>query len=480
MTDQPGVEAHTDPDAHTSNAYPGAVGMIPSRTGLLAVLDTDAELRSYSRQTMVLLSHAIEEPFERGEVSGILLAGFQRISLALPALNRYRRIAAHAEVVHIWACRDVPLPSDLPPNLIVHELGADDPLAQTWFVVAYEGGFHSALLAEEIPSAAGARRTFHGGWTTSRRAVARAVAWLAAMTGLPELRAVDELGSDTPGGLQDRLVRRTHRRLLRHLDRSVTDQRTLAAVNARLYQREQELRNESERLRKLQRLLSDTTVHDLRNSLTTTVGCLEMLLDGGANGLSDSQRELASLALSGAFQASSLSQTVLDVARFEAGEFTISPAVLTLRDIDIMIDSAVAPRRILGQQIDVHIDATLPPFLADGDLIERVLGNLLDNAARYARGSRVVIEAKSVADTVRLTVRDFGPGVPAAASARVFEEFGRGADGDGPRGTGLGLAFCRLVAEAHGGTIDLESPEDGGARFVVALPLDRPSPMNAD
>jgi signal transduction histidine kinase len=447
-------------------------------TGLLDALAGDDDLRTYSIPAMALLSRAIEETFEHGEASGTLLVSFQRLSLALPTLSRYRAIASHADVIHLWAHADVEPPPNLPRNLVIHALPADHPITRTWFLVAIGTNFTSALLAEEVIGEAGAARRFHGGWTNNHHSVARALDWLAVSADLPDLRLIIGTSPAAEQCYLDHVVWKIHRRLLQSLDESAMTQRVIALDSTRRFQLERELRIEGDRLRNLQRLLSDTTVHDFRNSLTLTVGCLELLLREGVEALSAPQRQLAEMALAGGVQASALAQTLLDVARSEAGAFTIAPVPLTRDAVDRLIDAAVVPGRVLGQGISVRIDESVPMVVADGELLSRVLGNLLDNAARYGGTTRTMVDVTSSATTVSMSVRDFGPGVPPSMRDLVFDAFVRAVDDDAPRGTGLGLAFCRLVAEAHGGSITLESPEDGGARFTVTIPIEQTVPLS--
>jgi signal transduction histidine kinase len=105
--------------------------------------------------------------------------------------------------------------------------------------------------------------------------------------------------------------------------------------------------------------------------------------------------------------------------------------------------------------------------------LERVVRNLVDNAARYARGHVEVRVATDATDTaVLLTVEDDGPGIPPADRERVFERFTRLED-DRSRdtgGTGLGLAIAREIAERHHGTLHAEQAGSGGARFVLRVP----------
>jgi two-component system, OmpR family, sensor histidine kinase KdpD len=99
-----------------------------------------------------------------------------------------------------------------------------------------------------------------------------------------------------------------------------------------------------------------------------------------------------------------------------------------------------------------------------------VLTNLLDNARRYAGASPVQVVARQAGGTVELRVVDHGPGIPAAEQERVFDQFYRVGGGRQPEGTGMGLAICRGIVQAHGGTLRVETTEGGGASFVLTLP----------
>ena len=116
----------------------------------------------------------------------------------------------------------------------------------------------------------------------------------------------------------------------------------------------------------------------------------------------------------------------------------------------------------------------LPPLSLDFVLAEQVLFNLLDNAAKYSpAGGRIEVEARPVAGSVEIVVRDEGPGIPAEALDRLFHKFYRADAGDRQRaGTGLGLAIAKGFVEALGGTIAARNRTDrSGAEFIVRYPL---------
>jgi signal transduction histidine kinase len=169
-----------------------------------------------------------------------------------------------------------------------------------------------------------------------------------------------------------------------------------------------------------------------------------------------------------------LVDTLLDIARLEVGGLE-----LDLRAIDLasLVAGLIAEERHLAQATGVALEADLPPDLppvsADRDVLLRVLVNLLDNALKFTREGRVWVEAHSAeAGFVRIDVIDTGPGIPKEERERIFEKFTqvRG-QVQARRGSGLGLAFCRMAVEAHGGRIWIEDGPGGkGSRFAFTIP----------
>jgi signal transduction histidine kinase len=129
----------------------------------------------------------------------------------------------------------------------------------------------------------------------------------------------------------------------------------------------------------------------------------------------------------------------------------------------------------VGQEIHVAVGPALPPLHADPELLRRVLQNLVDNALRHSpHGNTVGIEADASDGVVVFRVRDRGPGVPAALRDRIFDKYVRIARSQGEGGApgkGLGLAFCRMAVEAHGGRIWVEDNQPHGSVFVVRIPI---------
>jgi two-component system sensor histidine kinase KdpD len=139
---------------------------------------------------------------------------------------------------------------------------------------------------------------------------------------------------------------------------------------------------------------------------------------------------------------------------------------------------------LAGHRLQIRLPADLPLVSFDAALIERVLCNLLENAAKYTPpGSQVVIAAQVRAPSLLISVSDDGPGLPPGQEEALFEKFARGERESATPGIGLGLAICRAIIDAHGGRIWVEGGEGAagrrGARFCFTLPLGVPPAMPA-
>ncbi len=232
---------------------------------------------------------------------------------------------------------------------------------------------------------------------------------------------------------------------------------------------------ESERLRNT--LLSALS-HDLRTPLTAIVG-LSSTLAGPQPLAPDTRRELVDGVQEEALRMSGLISNLLDMARLHAGGVTLNRDWQMLEEVVGSALQAEAYR--LG---DRPVDLALPPLPLlefDAVLIERVLCNLLENAAKYTPSDcRIGIGASVAGDEVRIWVEDAGPGLPPSMQERIFDKFTRGDPESAQPGVGLGLAICRAIVEAHGGRIRAKSPPEGGVRFVFTLPQGQPPATDED
>jgi two-component system sensor histidine kinase MprB len=208
-----------------------------------------------------------------------------------------------------------------------------------------------------------------------------------------------------------------------------------------------------------QRQLVADASHELRTPVTSLRTNVEVLRDAPAMGESDRRALLDDVVE----QAEELGNLVSDlIALARDGE--APPATEDVR-LDELVSEAVVRARRHAPAVTFTLRAEASVVSAAPDRIGRAVNNLLDNAAQHADRVEVTVSADGV-----VAVRDHGPGVPPEDVPLIFDRFYRGATARGRSGSGLGLAIVRQVAESHGGSVRVESPEDGGARFVLALP----------
>jgi PAS domain S-box-containing protein len=218
--------------------------------------------------------------------------------------------------------------------------------------------------------------------------------------------------------------------------------------------------------------LSAMIYHDLRSPLANIISSLEIL--SSLVPVKENQQilQLLDIANRSANRMQRLINSLLDINRLEAGqEITQKTAV----DVEQMINESVdiILPNIRNKQLEVEklIPAVIPALLVDEDMIRRVIINLLENSAKFSPlRSRITIGAKLNGNLITLWVEDHGPGIPDEAREHIFEKFVQLRGEGSTRGLGLGLAFCRLAVQAHGGTIWVENLKDGGSRFIFTLP----------
>jgi signal transduction histidine kinase len=221
-------------------------------------------------------------------------------------------------------------------------------------------------------------------------------------------------------------------------------------------------------------------VHDLRSPLTVLHGSLEMTDMFIDDGNLEEVRLLGQMAQRSCDRMLRMVSELLDISKLESGELPIHPQRTNVESLLGEIAARIGP---LAERANITIDlmfkADLPPLQVDPKFLDRVLHNLLDNAIKFTPdGGHVQLWAKAdpdSADAVLIGVKDTGPGVPSEELHRLFEKFQQVSSVTGRRvGTGLGLPFCKLAIEAHGGQIWVESEVGKGSTFIMRLPAAAP------
>lgn len=233
------------------------------------------------------------------------------------------------------------------------------------------------------------------------------------------------------------------------------------------------VRMESERLRNS---LLAALSHDLRTPLTSLIGLSESLTMSKPP-LTFSQQELAQALYDEALRMGNLISNLLDMARIQSGEVKLN---LQWQEFEEVVGSALRASQsaIVHHHIKTKLAYDLPLVRFDAVLIERVLCNLVENAAKYTPvGSRIVIAAETSGLFLKIAVYDNGPGLPVGQEDVIFEKFTRGERESAKPGVGLGLAICRAIVEAHQGRIGAAHSPEGGASINFTLPLGTPPAM---
>ncbi|MCE3225191.1 MAG: kdpD [Nitrospira sp.] len=259
-----------------------------------------------------------------------------------------------------------------------------------------------------------------------------------------------------------------------HLLETSANQMALALERARLAEETQEAHVQTETERMRNAVLSSVS-HDLRTPLATIVGASSALLNNSRPWSTESQQELLRSISDEAGRLDRLLKNLLDMTRLEAGAMQLRKEWHALEEV---FGTALArvESRIATHPVSTTFPENLPLVLVDGVLIEQVLINLLENAAKYSPPASPIDVTASVKDGVIVTeVGDRGPGIPQGEERRIFEKFYQ-LYPDREGGVGLGLTICRGIIESHGGRIWVEARSGGGSSFRFTLPTEKNQP----
>ncbi len=238
----------------------------------------------------------------------------------------------------------------------------------------------------------------------------------------------------------------------------------------------------NQQLLELQRLRDQTTdliIHDLRNPLqgiSGAIGLLRMVLPEETQ---QENHDLLQLIADNCDRMQRLIDSLLDISRLESGEAEL---VREPSNLPGLLEAALMRTMPVLQTRGITSHFSLPPDLPmvsiDVHMIDRVVTNLLDNAIKFIPGAgAITVRAEPRGAHVAVSVNDTGFGIPPEQREQVFERFARGSSGSHQRGFGLGLTFCRLAVQAHGGRIWVEDGEGGvGCKFIFTLPVDLSAP----
>ncbi|MFJ6024630.1 CHASE3 domain-containing protein [Brevundimonas sp. NPDC092305] len=232
--------------------------------------------------------------------------------------------------------------------------------------------------------------------------------------------------------------------------------------------------SERRRIEEMKDEFVSTVSHELRTPMTSVAGSLGLLAGGAAGELPEKAVRLIAIAQANSQRLVRLINDILDIEKIESGKLSLASETLNLRDIaERSIEGVRGYSESLGVELRLAEEHDAP-VRGDADRLIQVVTNLLSNAAKFSpQGGEVLVSVLPERRLARLSVRDFGPGIPEGFRSRIFSKFAQ-ADGSDSRtqgGTGLGLAISREIAERHGGRLWFESAPGEGATFHLDLPL---------
>ncbi len=235
------------------------------------------------------------------------------------------------------------------------------------------------------------------------------------------------------------------------------------------------MRDISERkdLDSLREELTSMIYHDLRSPLANIVSSLDVLSTMIPGPENETIQSVTTIARRSTDRIQRLVSSLLDINRLEAGQTIVSqqavtPALLAEDALDAVRPLAKSRR----QSLKSHLSEKLPPVWVDVDMIRRVLINLMENASKFtAPEGKIELGGKQEGGWVQLWVQDNGSGIPFTEQEHIFEKFTRLKGQDNASGLGVGLAFCRLAVNGHGGKISVESEVGKGSKFILTLPV---------
>jgi signal transduction histidine kinase len=282
-----------------------------------------------------------------------------------------------------------------------------------------------------------------------------------------ELVGVIQLASRTPRKFRPEEV---------NLLGTIGNQMGIAVQRAQLYEETRRQAVELERANKLQADFSAMIAHDLRSPLVNVMGVVEVMIGGMFGAVTEEQKKWLLRLQANSRGLVDLVSDFLDVSKLESGYVDLNKEVVNLAET---IEKSIDNFRViaLDKKISLKgsVDPALPSIQADPRRLDQVLNNLISNAIKFTgEGGDVEVSAALIdAATANVRVRDNGDGIPVEEIGQIFDKYRQGGNvkHSSDKGTGLGLVICKMIVEAHGGCIWVESEVGKGSTFFVSLPL---------
>lgn len=401
------------------------------------------------RPGLQALTEEVENAVLRGPIRTRVFVGFQKLSFFLPRATRYAELASKSDGVWILGLPDVVPPAI--PGVTYVSLTEGHALVREWVVVVDAPGYFSAIVAEDLSGFAvpNRQRRFRGVWTFNDALVSELQQTLSRALGLSARAPSDATSRDFRSQLQQ--VERLVDTLIDALGRRI---------------------EVVQQLEQLRRDLTSLLVHDLRSPLTVLGGSLALLGSQADRMTPERLKRYLGGASRSAQVLNDMISGLLDIAALEEGKLVLTRVPLNAAQLlATAVDFAHPVAVRAGKSLILETSESVPLVLGDSEKLGRVLNNLVNNALKYtAANGRIVLSARRRDDCVEFTVSDDGPGIPPEALGRLFNKFEQVGGAGQRHGSGLGLYFCRLIVEAHGGSISVQSEPGKGTTFTFSLP----------
>jgi signal transduction histidine kinase len=257
---------------------------------------------------------------------------------------------------------------------------------------------------------------------------------------------------------------------------AIGNQIGIAIQRAQLYEKTKKQAAELEKASKLQADFAAMIAHDLRSPLMNIVGVTELMIEGGFGDVNGEQKKWLSKIRANSRTLLDLVSDFLDVSKLESGYVDVKREEI---DLSGLIEQSLESYRVLADDKNISLKAVINPSvpLVQGDprRLDQVLSNLISNAIKFTEENGAVeIGAERIDETrVNIWVRDNGEGISSDEIGKIFQKYRQVGNMTArkQKGTGLGLVICKMIVEAHGGTIWVESEPKKGSTFFFSLPI---------
>ncbi len=408
------------------------------------------QVYAFYRGALKTLSFNMEESILNMQCKGSLFAGFQKFSFFLPRIKMYKKLAQVVDNIWIFGIPDVSLPQI--PNIHYVPISEEHQLVKEWFLLIDSPQFFSCLVAEDLTGldTPSHEREFRGIWTFDDVLVTYLQTRLVNSLDIPQLTR--------------------HSKSIEDFSQQLT---AVGSITNRLVQSLEQSNQQLVKAEKFRDELTQMLVHDMRSPLTAIILRLGTILqiEPDARDPESMENSLNSI-LQLAHSLSKMIDDLLNVSLLRTGDYSLSKSKINPQDLLDVASSLIKP------SVEKHNLTFFVNFLPEYPVIEgefdkliRVLTNLLSNAVKFSlSGGTITLSAARVGNDIEFVVSDTGIGIDKEHIDKVFEKFETG-DQDIASGTGIGLAYCKLMVENHGGKIWVESQKGEGATFRFTIPI---------